>query len=86
LTQFGFGLGGVEVGTQALAREAPLARPLPPPSQLSRLRAETLRLAWVLGQERPQRPPAGMEQRLSQVLPVGLKGLGEESKRSMGLV
>ena len=57
--------------------EAPLAG-LPPSSQWSRLRAESLRLA-VLRQERPEpeRPqrPAGMEQRLSQLLPVGLKGL-----------
>jgi len=56
--------------------EAPL---FPPPLlELSRVGAESLRLA-VLGQERPEpeRPqrPAGMEQRLSQLLPVGLEGL-----------
>ena len=56
--------------------EAPL---FPPPLlELSRVGTESLRLA-VLGQERPdpERPqrPAGMEQRLSQLLPVGLKGL-----------
>ena len=66
--QFGFRFGGVEVG----CGRSPLFFGLPPfpPSQWSRLRAESLRLAAPRRERRPQRPALRLEG-LSQ---VGLDG------------